>query len=48
MLLESVEDVKSKIQLKHREKSLEMRIPRPEAMARIVEAILEIAERECR
>lgn len=48
MLLESVEDVKAKIQLKHREKSLEMRIPRPEAMARIVEAILEIAERECR
>ena len=47
-LLESVEDVKAKIQLKHREKSLEMRIPRPEAMSRIVEAILEIAEHECR
>ncbi len=48
MLLESVEDVRARIQLKHREKSLEMRIPRPEAMGRIVEAILEIAERECR
>ncbi len=48
MLLESVEDVKTKIQLKRREKALEMRIPRPEAMGRIVEAILEIAELECR
>ena len=48
MLLESVEDVKTKIQLKRREKPLEMRIPRPEAMSRIVEAILEIAELECR
>ncbi len=48
MLLESVEDVKTKIQLKRREKPLEMRIPRPEAMGRIVEAILEIAELECR
>ncbi len=48
MLLESVEDVRSKIQLKRREKPLEMRILRPEAMGRIVEAILEIAELECR
>ncbi len=47
-LLESVEDVRTKIQLKRREKSLEMRILRPEAMSRIVEAILEIAEFECR
>jgi hypothetical protein len=47
MLLESVQDVKTKIQLKRREKSLEMRIPRPEAMGRIVEAILEIVELEC-
>ena len=48
MLLESVEDVKTKIQLKRREKPLEMRIPRPEAMNRIVETILEIVELECR
>jgi len=48
MLLESVDDVKTKIQLKRREKPLQMRIPRPEAMGRIVEAILEIAEVECR
>lgn len=48
VLLESVEDVKTKIQLKRREKPLEMRIPRPEAMNRIVETILEIVELECR
>jgi hypothetical protein len=48
MLLESVEDVRTKIQLRRREKPLEMRIPRPEAMRRIVEAIVEIAEFECR
>jgi uncharacterized protein len=47
VLLESVEDVKNKVSLKRREKSLEMRIHRPEAMDRIVDAILHIAETEC-
>jgi uncharacterized protein len=48
MLLESVEDVKTKVQLKRREKPLQMRLSRPEAMDKIVAAILQIAESECR
>jgi predicted glycosyltransferase len=48
MLLESVEDVKTKVQLKRREKPLQMRLSRPEAMDKIVGAILQIAESECR
>jgi predicted glycosyltransferase len=48
MLLESVEDVRTKVQLKRREKPLEMRLSRPEAMDKIVGAILQIAESECR
>jgi hypothetical protein len=47
VLLESVEDVKTKVQLKRREKPSEMRISRPETMDRIVEAIMEIARSEC-
>jgi predicted glycosyltransferase len=47
ILLESVEDVKTKIQVKHREKSLEMRINRPAAIERILDAIVRIAELEC-
>jgi len=47
MLLESVEDVKTKVQLKRREKPLQMRLSRPEAMDKIVGAILQIAESEC-
>lgn len=46
MLLESVEDVKSKIRLERREKPLEMRINRPEAMDRIIDAIVHIAQSE--
>jgi hypothetical protein len=42
-LLESVEDVRTRIQLKRREKPLEMRITRPAAISRIVEAIVHIA-----
>jgi len=48
MLLESVEDVRTKIQLKSREKPLEMRINRPEAMGRIIDVIVHIAGSECR
>lgn len=48
MLLETVEDVKTKILLKRREKPLEMRISRPEAIERIIEAIVGIAGSECR
>jgi len=46
-LLESVEDVRTKIQLNRREKPLEMRINRPEAMERIIDAIVHIAQSEC-
>lgn len=42
-LLESVEDVRTRIQLKRREKPLEMRVTRPGAINRIVEAIVHIA-----
>lgn len=42
-LLESVEDVRTRIQLKRREKPLEMRVSRPGAINRIVEAIVHIA-----
>lgn len=48
MLLESVEDVRTKIQLRRREKPLEMRINRPEAIGRIIDAIVRIARSECR
>jgi uncharacterized protein len=48
ILLESVEDVKTKLQLKRREKPIEVRVNRPEAMGRIVDAILQIAKFECR
>jgi len=48
MLLESVEDVRTKIQLKSREKPLEMRINRPEAIGRIIDVIVHIAGSECR
>lgn len=48
VLLESVEDVRTKIRLKRREKSSEMRIDRPEAMERIIDAIVHIARSECR
>lgn len=48
ILLESVEDVRTRIQLKRREKPLEVRIDRPEAMKRIIDAIVHIARSECR
>lgn len=48
ILLESVEDVRTKIRLKRREKPSEMRIDRPEAMERIIDAIVYIARSECR
>jgi hypothetical protein len=48
ILLESVEDVKTKVRLKRREKSLEMRISRPEAMDRIIDAIVHIAGSDSR
>ena len=46
MLLESVEDVRTKIQLKRREKPLEIQINRPEAIGRIIDAIVHIAHSE--
>jgi hypothetical protein len=48
IMIESVEDVRGKLQLKRREKPPEMRISRPEAMNRIVDVILQIAGAECR
>jgi len=47
ILLESVEDVRTRIKLRRREKPLEMRIVRPEAMERIIDVIVHIAQSEC-
>jgi glycosyltransferase involved in cell wall biosynthesis len=44
ILLESVEDVKTKVRLKRREKPLALKIRHPETMDRIVQTILQIAE----
>jgi uncharacterized protein len=47
ILLESVEDIKTKVQLKRREKPLQIQISRSQTLDRIVEAILQIAAVEC-
>ena len=47
ILVESVHDVESKIDLKRREKSLQVALTRPETLKSIVQSIITIGEAEC-
>jgi uncharacterized protein len=47
ILLESVQDVGTKVDLKRREKSLQVSLTRPETLKSIIQSIITIGEAEC-